>query len=85
MATTRRTTNIATPCNRLVTCMDCEHAILHRYGSNPILAACKCQPQHNNERFPFLVEVASFQRRCANYRHSLTEKQVEIRVRPAAA
>lgn len=83
MATTKKTTS--TPCNKLVSCMDCEHAILHRYGTNPILAGCKCKPQGNNERFPYVVEVASFQRRCADYKHSLKEKQVEIRIRPAAA
>lgn len=62
-----------------VTCMDCKHAALHRYGNDPILAACHCKPQPANERFPFEVEIASVLRLCATYRKDNSPKEVEQR------
>lgn len=63
----------------LVTCMTCKHAALHRYGNDPILAACHCKPQPGNERFPFEVEVASLQRHCKLHLPTTKEKTVEQR------
>ena len=65
---------------KTVTCMDCMKAMLHRYGNNPILAACQAQPQPGNEKFPFAVEVASCQRICVNYIFSDVQKQVIQRI-----
>ncbi len=74
----KSTTN-STP-NKTVSCMTCMNACLHRYGNNPILAACLCKPQPYDDRFPYIVEVANIPRKCANYKQSLETKIVEIRV-----
>ena len=66
-----------------VCCLNCEHALLHRYGTNPILAACKCQPQQYDERFPYVVEVASYMRHCSNWELATGEKEIEIRSKAA--
>ena len=67
----------------LVCCMSCLHAQLHRYDNNPILAACLDQPQPHNERFPFVVEVASLLRKCKSWKLDPNEKEVEQRTRVA--
>ncbi len=67
--------------NKMVTCMTCLNAMLHRYGSNPILASCICKPQPYDARFPYQVEVASTQRHCPTYKLSDVEKSVQIRVK----
>lgn len=66
-----------------VCCLNCEHALLHRYGTNPILAACKCQPQQYDERFPYVVEVASYMRHCSMWKESKVEKVIEQRKKAA--
>ncbi len=73
----------ATVGNKLVCCLDCLHAMLHRYGTNPILAACQCKPQYNNERFPYQVEVASPVRRCSDWDLDPQNKEVEQRKKVA--
>lgn len=75
---------MATINKQKVSCMDCKHAILHRYDNNPILAACRCQPQSYDDRFPFVVEVASYLRHCSNWKKSETKKTVEQRTRRVA-
>ncbi len=77
----KTTSNTTT--NKLVTCMTCRHAMLHRYGSNPILAACACKPQPFDARFPHQVEVASTLRHCHTYAVSDVEKTVELRQKKA--
>ena len=67
----------------IVTCMDCMHGLLHRYGTNPILAACQQKPQPDDAKFPYQVEVASCKRKCAGYEKSNTVKTVEIRIKAA--
>ena len=62
-----------------VTCMDCKNSLLHRYGNNPVLAACKAQPQPYNVRFPFAVEVAGVKRKCPCYINSTEVKTIEQR------
>lgn len=64
---------------QLVNCMDCHHAMLHRYNNNPILAACEAQPQPYNDRFPFKVEIASYMRYCACHKHTDAQKVVQQR------
>ena len=71
----------ATP--KMVCCLNCLHADLHRYGNNPILAACHCKPQESNERFPYQVEVASFLRKCSTWKLDPKEKTVEQRSKVA--
>lgn len=64
-----------------VRCNTCLHAHLHRYDSNPILAACHAKPQPDNERFPFEIEVASILRLCNEYDLDLNEKVVQQHTR----
>lgn len=68
-----------TSAKKQVNCLDCELARLHRYGSNPILAACEARPQEGNIRFPFEVEVASFLRLCKEHVHTDEVKEIEQR------
>lgn len=67
----------------IVTCMDCMHALLHRYGMNPILSACQQKPQPHDAKFPYQVEVASCKRKCAGYEKSNIVKTVQIRIKAA--
>lgn len=67
----------------IVTCMECMHALLHRYGMNPILSACQQKPQPHDAKFPYQVEVASCKRKCAGYEKSNIVKTVQIRVKAA--
>ena len=69
--------------SKLVCCLNCLHAQLHRYDNNPILAACQSVPQLDNERFPFEVQVASPLRSCKNWALDPNEKEVEQRTRVA--
>lgn len=66
-----------------VRCMACKHGLLHRYGNNPILAACMKQPQSYDERFPYQIEVASCLRHCAMYAEATEVKEVEQRSKAA--
>lgn len=66
--------------SKLVCCLNCANAQLHRYGCNPILSACKAKPQHDNVQFPFEVVVASFLRMCSNWEESKKENVVEQRM-----
>lgn len=67
----------ATPVKHQVCCLNCLHAHLHRYGNNPILAACHKQPQPGNERFPYKVEVAWPLRWCTDWSLDPNKKTVE--------
>lgn len=78
-----KTTSSTWAAANLVSCMNCLHAKLHRYGNNPILAACYCKPQQGNERFPYGVEVASPLRRCINWKLDPNRKEVERRSKVA--
>ena len=69
--------------HKLVTCMTCMHGRLHQYGNNPVLAACEAQPQYNDRRFPFVVEVARCQRTCTNYKETDAVKVIEQRTKAA--
>ncbi len=62
--------------SKAVTCMNCMNAMLHRYGNNPILAACQAKPQPYNEKFPFEVMVAGHLRSCASHVVSDVQKVV---------
>ena len=79
---TKRTSTTSTAA-KLVCCLNCQHAILHRYDHNPILAACKRKPQPDNERFPYEVEVACHLRRCKDWLLESERKKVEQRTRVA--
>lgn len=68
---------------KLVCCLNCLRADLHRYGNNPILAACHAQPQPENERFPYQVEVACHLRRCNDWKLDPNRKPVEQRSKTA--
>lgn len=84
MATKNTTSQTTTPASsKLVSCMNCLHALLHRYDTNPILAACQCKPQPDNERFPFQVEVASILRKCSDWKLDPNDKEVELRSKVA--
>lgn len=67
----------------LVCCLNCQHAQLHRYGHNPILADCHAQPQPDNERFPYQVEVARHLRKCNDWLMDPNKKEVEQRSKVA--
>ncbi len=80
MATKRTTPKAAAAASKkLVSCLNCLHADLHRYGCNPILASCKCKPQTYNKYFPYQVEVACFLRFCEYWRPDPDNKEVEQR------
>ena len=66
-----------------VCCLNCKNAILHRYGRNPILAACKAKPQPENERFPYEVMVACHLRKCSDWVLEAERKEVELRSKVA--
>ena len=68
---------------RLVCCLNCQHAQLHRYNNNPILAACHAQPQPDNNRFPYAVEVAYHLRHCSDWKLDPQKKEVEQRQKVA--
>lgn len=62
-----------------VCCMDCRHARLIRYGTNPVLAECHEKPNPGNGRFPYQREVARPMRICAMHSHDGQPKQIEQR------
>lgn len=64
---------------RFVRCMTCLHSLLHRYGNNPVLAACLKKPQDYNERFPYEVEVANCLRNCSFFEETTVGKDIEQR------
>ena len=68
-----------------VTCLTCKHSGLHRYDSNPILAACHKKPQPDNDRFPFAVDVVSTLRLCNDYDKAVGEKTIEQRFKHCVA
>lgn len=77
--TTNERQNTKTTGYKMVCCLNCLHANLHRYGNNPILSACQKKPQPDNERFPFQVEVACHLRRCGMWELDPNRKTVELR------
>lgn len=78
MKKTTTTTTKKRCTSKPVTCMTCFHAMLHRYGNDPVLAACHCKPQPWDVKFPYEIEVASAQRRCSSYIVSDEEKTVQL-------
>jgi hypothetical protein len=74
-SSTRQTAN-----TKLCSCMTCAHSMLHRYGDNPILAACGQKPQPGNVKFPYEVMVASAVWACPNYKQAEGEKWVQPRL-----
>jgi hypothetical protein len=68
---------------KLVCCLNCLHADLHRYDNNPTLAACHAQPQPDNARFPYQVEVACHLRKCNDWALDPEKKTVEQRSKVA--
>lgn len=68
----------------LCSCMTCLHAMLHRYGNNPVLAACQKKPQPGNAKFPYDVMVASFEWICPHYKHEEGDKWIQPRVAKTA-
>lgn len=68
---------------KLVHCLNCLHAGLHRYGINPVLAACHAKPQPGNAKFPYQVEIASALRKCSDWQLDPNEKTVEQRIKVA--
>ena len=68
---------------QVVCCMDCLWANLHQYGTNPILAGCRKQPNPDNERFPFKVMVASARWICPDWKKDPNEKSIEKREKAA--
>lgn len=74
---------MATTNQQKVSCKNCIHAKLHRYGNNPILAACECQPQPYDDKFPFAIEVACVMRNCRKWAYDPVEKEVEQRSKVA--
>ena len=69
--------------HKVVRCLNCLHAGLHRYGNNPVLSACHAQPQPENKKFPYQVEIASTPRKCSDWAFDPNEKTVEQRVKVA--
>ena len=65
---------------KLCSCMTCAHSMLHRYGSNPILAACLQKPQPGNAKFPYEVMVASTVLVCPTWAQAVGEKWVQPRL-----
>ncbi len=66
---------------KLVCCLNCLNAILHRYGNNPILSGCKAKPQPGNAKFPYAVEVARPLRHCNDHKLSPVHLTIEQRTR----
>ena len=69
---------------QLCSCMTCKHAMLHRYGTNPVLAACEAKPQPGNAKFPYEVMVASTVWICPHYVKSSTDKWIQPRISKTA-
>lgn len=82
VAMAQQQTQQAAP-KHMVCCLNCQNAMLHRYGRNPILAACKAKPQPEDERFPYEVMVACHLRRCSDWRQEAEKKEVEQRKKTA--
>lgn len=84
MANNKTTSQATTTTNKkLVCCLNCLHAHLHRYDSNPVLAECHQKPQTFNERFPFRIEVARPMRYCACWTLDPNPKDIEQRSKVA--
>ena len=64
---------------QLCSCMTCKHAMLHRYGANPVLAACEAKPQPGNAKFPYEVMVASTVWICPLYLREEGDKWIQPR------
>ncbi len=64
---------------QLCSCMTCKHALLHRYGTNPVLAACEAKPQPGNAKFPYEVMVASTVWKCPLYKREEGDKWIQPR------
>lgn len=64
---------------KLCSCMTCQRAQLHRYGNNPVLAACEGKPQPGDANFPYEVMVASTVWVCPIYVEADGEKWIQPR------
>ena len=64
---------------KLCNCMTCKHSMLHRYGNNPILAACEKRPQTGDAKFPYEVMVAGVTWVCPTWEQAEGEKWVQPR------
>ena len=64
---------------KMCSCMTCFWAQLHRYGNNPVLAACEAKPQPGNAKFPYEVMVASTTWVCPSYVEAEGEKWIQPR------
>lgn len=64
---------------KLCSCMTCKYSMLHRYGSNPVLAACEKKPQPGNAKFPYEVMVANTVWICPKYAEAEGEKWIQPR------
>lgn len=57
-------------------CRDCQHAVLHQYGNDPLLAFCTLKPTIIGH-LPFQVEVANALWNCPRFlKDNNTEKKV---------
>ena len=79
MNKTTTTTDQPAKVTGLVTCEHCQHALLHRYGNNPLLAQCTKKPQPYNNRFPYAVEIARAERICSMYTYTGEKRFVQQR------
>ena len=61
-----------------VRCYDCAKGILHRYGNNPILAACTGKPCISSLIFPYEIEVAMVYRNCKMFGSRQEEATVQL-------
>lgn len=69
---------------QLCSCMTCKSSMLHRYGTNPILAACQKKPQPGNAKFPYEVMVAKVMWICPLYVREEGDKWIQPRVAKTA-
>lgn len=83
MATKNTSTKTSTT-YKFVCCLNCLNAKLHRYDNDPILAACMCKPQPDNEKFPYDVQVACHLRSCSKWKLDPNKKEVEKRSKKIA-
>lgn len=68
---------------KCICCRCCLHAMLMQYGKHdPVLAECLKQPNLDDERFPYQVEVAGVPRKCAMHTYQAeAEKTIQKRVK----
>lgn len=78
------TSTKSTATYKIVCCLNCLHAKLHRYDKDPILSACMRKPQPDNEKFPYDVQVACHLRRCSDWKLDPNRKEIEQRSKKTA-